>query len=51
MKGRAALIKMLGNAVVPQWALVLLAAIGEIEGMARINAPDRLHPGWKGQQS
>ncbi len=31
MKGRAALIKMFGNAVVPQWAAIVLSVIVEME--------------------
>lgn len=31
MKGRAAQIKMLGNAVVPQWAVIALSAITEMD--------------------
>jgi hypothetical protein len=35
MKYRAPLIKMYGNAVVPQWAFVALAAIAEMDKLAR----------------
>lgn len=36
MKGRAAQIKMYGNAVVPQWALIILAAIVEFDRLLQL---------------